>query len=97
MQEGKAYFCGKHKLYRLKVEVSVLRNGLAIECTKHYPGSTADAEIFYQNVNFHVAALVKSYENKQLPDPGILVDEYPDHWAVLMDKGYQGHLNMCVL
>ena len=90
MQEGKVYFSGKQKLSGLKVEVSVLRNGLAIECTKHYPGSTADVEIFYQNVNFHVAALVKSDETKQLPDPGILVDEYPDHRAVLMEKGYQG-------
>ena len=79
------------------MEVSVLRNGLAIGCTKHYPSSTADVEIFYRNVTFHVAALMKSDETKQLPDPGLLVDEYPDHWAVLMDKGYQGHLSMVVL
>ena len=37
-----------------------------------------------------MAALVKSDETKQYPDPEILVDEYPDHWAVLMDKRYQG-------
>lgn len=48
MQEGKVYFVGKYKLYRFKTEVSAIPDGLAIGCTRHYPGSTSDWTIFQE-------------------------------------------------
>lgn len=60
MKEGKIYFIGKHNLYGYKVEVSVLSNGLAVNCAKHYPGSVSDLEILQRGVGFHCAALKKT-------------------------------------
>lgn len=40
MAEGKPYYRGKHKLYGLKVEMSVSPLGLAINCTEHFAGAT---------------------------------------------------------
>ena len=44
ISEGKLYFSGKHKLYGVKNEVSVLSNGLAATCSSHYPNSVSDFE-----------------------------------------------------
>ena len=87
MQEGKKYFSGKHKLYGYKTEVSVLRIGLAINYTAHYPGSVSDIDIFKNNINFHKKALIKEFT---VDDFGELSVEFPLYWAILLDKGYQG-------
>ncbi|GMF59756.1 unnamed protein product [Phytophthora fragariaefolia] len=58
------YYSGKHHLYGYKVEVVVLPNGLAINCTDHAGGSTHDAKIFRDNAAFHLQAL---------PDRSLLV------------------------
>lgn len=89
MQEGKVFFSGKHKLYGFKVEVSVLANGLAINCSRHHPGSVSDLEIFQRNVSFHKHALRKKGSDGNITDIGLHSGKYPDHWAFLMDKGYQ--------
>lgn len=52
IEEGKAYFSGKHKLYGYKVEVSVLPNGMAIGATRHYPGAVSDLRICQENRAF---------------------------------------------
>ena len=65
LQEGKKYFCGKHKLYGYKVEVSVLPIGLAVHCNSHYPGSVADIDIFYKNADIHDVAFLKSKNEGQ--------------------------------
>jgi len=88
LQEAKVFYSGKHKLYGYKVEVSVLPIGIAISCTSHYPGSYADLEIFRRNIEFHQTILKKSHT--VLEDQGLLHEAYPNHWAVLLDKGYQG-------
>ena len=88
IEEGKAYYSGKHKLYGLKVEVSVLPVGLAINCTRSYPGSYADIDIFRRNMDFHKKQVLKNDSN--IEDSGPLHDKYPDQWAILVDKGYQG-------
>ena len=90
IQESKAYFSEKHKLYGFKTEVSVLANGLAVGCSRHYTGSTADIDIFYQNLAWHKTQLRKSVDERIIPDVGPAADKYPRYWAVLMDKGYQG-------
>lgn len=87
MQEGKEYYSGKHKLYGYKTEVSVLPNGQAIGCTKPYPGSVSDIDIFFANEDFHFASLSKQGDEAEMADTGILVDDYADTWAVIMDKG----------
>lgn len=45
IQEGRAYFSGKRKLYGKKLEVSVLPVGLSINATAKYHGSVSDLEI----------------------------------------------------
>ena len=45
IQEGKLYLSSKHKLYGLKTEVSVLHNGLAVNCSTRFPGSVSYFEI----------------------------------------------------
>ncbi|KAF0683493.1 hypothetical protein As57867_024385, partial [Aphanomyces stellatus] len=88
--EKKLYFSKKHSLYGHKVEVSVLPNGLAINCTCHYKGSVSDT-IFDENLDFHVNNLAKK------PSELVMGDEGEDNdgrraveWAVIADKGYQG-------
>jgi hypothetical protein len=81
---------GKHKLYGLKVEVSVLPNGMAINCSRHHPGSHSDIDIFRQNFKFHQNKLRKKDHEKEFEDHGVLSDQYSHQWAVLTDKGYQG-------
>ncbi|RLO02962.1 hypothetical protein DYB28_004683, partial [Aphanomyces astaci] len=41
-EEKKLYYSGKHSLYGHEVEVSVVTNGFAIDCTKFYKGSMSD-------------------------------------------------------
>ncbi|ETV94968.1 hypothetical protein H310_11609 [Aphanomyces invadans] len=55
--EKKMNFSGKHYHYGHKVEVSVLPNGMAINCTRHIKGSVSDKAIFDGNLEFHVSAL----------------------------------------
>lgn len=53
VSEGKVYYSGKHKNYGYKVEVSVLQNGFAINCTDHVPGSKAGIEIMREKFDAH--------------------------------------------
>ncbi len=64
--------------------------GQTIDVTAHKPGSVSDIVIFQGNVDFHQQYLAKHTDNDQDPDTSLLATRYPDNWAVLMDKGYQG-------
>ncbi|RHZ02951.1 hypothetical protein DYB35_013554, partial [Aphanomyces astaci] len=68
------------------VEVSVVPNGFAIDCTKFYKGSVSDKTIFDENIDSHLANLAKRTGETTLEDlePGM------EQWAVLADKGCQG-------
>jgi len=88
--KGKLYFNGKQKLYGYKTEVSVAPTGQAIDVTAHKPGSVSGIVIFLGNLDFHQQALAKHTDDDQDPDTGLLATRYPDSWAVLLDKGYQG-------
>lgn len=90
IQEGTVYFSGKHKNYGYKVEVSVTSTGVALGCTKHYPGSVSDLDIMRKNADFHKMELEKLVSEAALEDVGPNKEDHPDHWAVLADKGYQG-------
>lgn len=88
--EAKPMFSGKHKLYGVKTEVSVLPNGFAINCSNHHVGSVSDIDIFKSNIQFHRSALKKTVSDKKISDTEHLSSTFPDHWCVIMDKGYQG-------
>lgn len=59
IEEGKLCFSGKDELYGYNIEVSVLQNGLSFDCTRHYPGSVSDLEIFQKNLRLHRKVLSK--------------------------------------
>ncbi|KAJ0390448.1 hypothetical protein P43SY_011509 [Pythium insidiosum] len=88
--EKKKFFSKKHGLYGVKVEVSVVPTGFAIGMTKHVGGRVTDKTIFDNNIDFHMSQLVKQGDEHNVRDRGPLAEEYPQQWAVLGDKGYQG-------
>ncbi|RHX98722.1 hypothetical protein DYB25_013537, partial [Aphanomyces astaci] len=59
-KEKKLYYSGKHSLYGHEVEVSVVTNGFAMDCTKFYKGSMSDKTIFNENIDSHLPNLAKS-------------------------------------
>lgn len=91
VKENRHYFSGKHHLYGLKTEVSVLPNGIAIGCSKVYPGSVADITIFRKRLSIHKLWTEKD-ENEvdELQDLGEMHSNFPKNWALLADKGYHG-------
>lgn len=80
----------KHGQYGYKVEVSVVPNGLEIGCNSHEPGSKNDLTIFQEMNWFHKKMLRKLGDEKGWEDDWQIAQKYPKHWAVLVDKGYQG-------
>jgi hypothetical protein len=88
--EQKHYFSGKHKLYGYKTEYSVAMPGVAVNMTKHYPGSVSDLRICEENLSTHKDMLAKTQVDESLEDYGEGAITYPGYWAMLVDKGYQG-------
>ncbi|RLO01997.1 hypothetical protein DYB28_014902, partial [Aphanomyces astaci] len=88
--EKKMYYSKKHGHYGLKVEASVVPTGFAINVTAAVPGSVADISIFEANEAFHADKMRKTDAERDMPDAGPMLDEYPNDWAILADKGYQG-------
>ncbi|KAF0716099.1 hypothetical protein AaE_011190 [Aphanomyces astaci] len=75
--DKKVYYSGKHLLYGQNVELSVLPNGFAIDCTKHYKGSVSDKTIFDENLHFYMASLTKQASEDRMDDP----DQATRQWA----------------
>lgn len=90
MEEGQIYFSGKHKLYGVKVEVSVLPNGIAVGCTNHFPGSVSDFEILQRNLEWHRCKLNKREGDDLILDSDESREVDKKRWALFVDKGYQG-------
>ncbi|KAE9011694.1 hypothetical protein PF010_g9788 [Phytophthora fragariae] len=88
--QRKWYYSKKHKLHGYKVDVSVIPTGFAINSTRHYLENAADIDICRENIDFHRQHLKKLPSEERLADDGPLHDNYPNDWAVLCDKGYQG-------
>jgi len=78
MQDEKVCFSAKHKLYGYKVEVSILPNGLALNISKHYPGSVSDLDIFCRQGRFHAECTSKKVGEQAVRDDGLLSEEFPD-------------------
>ncbi|RHY26367.1 hypothetical protein DYB32_007688 [Aphanomyces invadans] len=87
--EKKLFFSGKHHLYGHKVEMSVLPNGLAIDCSAFAKGSVSDKAIFDGNVEFHRITLAKKGSESSMADAG-QEEKAIAQWAALVEKGYQG-------
>ena len=68
----------------------MLPSGLAVSCSKHYPGSISDLEIMQRMRRVHEKCLRKRRGSEQITDIGPLSAEYPRHWGTVADKGYQG-------
>lgn len=81
VQEGNAYFSGKNKLYGFKVEVSVLPNGQAINCTQQFAGSVSYIDIFYHNLRFHQQASVKTAEETEDIDEDLFPIAILAYWG----------------
>ena len=89
-QESTISYSAKHKLYGYKMEVSVFPTGLAA-CASHYcPGSVSDLTMFRELHEFHKTATEKGSDKLTIPDHVLLRSKYPNNWAILADKGYQG-------
>ncbi|ETP23929.1 hypothetical protein F441_03005 [Phytophthora nicotianae CJ01A1] len=88
--ENGKFYSGKHGLYGLKVEVSVDKRGIAINCSQHVPGATHDITIFKGNKEFHNVKMKKLPGDEMLPDDCPLAEVFPAEWAILADKVYQG-------
>ena len=71
------------------MEVGVRPNGIASAFSKSYPGSISDRTILYERLPLHINRL-KKRENEDCDDDFHLSQDFPNHWAALMDKGYQG-------
>ena len=92
---GKKYFIGKHKLYGYKVEVEVRPDGIAIGRTDNYAGSVSDFDIFKENIRFHKRRFKKSREEREQTDINLHAGQWRADWALLVDKEYQGALEIC--
>ena len=89
-QESKLYFSRKHGLYGYKEEASVLPNGKCVHLSDHSPGSVHDLTMFKQQYNLHESLTLKRGVDHEVND-----EENQQHWAILVDKGYQGSAEFC--
>ena len=61
----------------------------------HECGSVSDLVIFLQMQWFHSRAQRKKDEEAVIADDGPMVEQYPNQWAILADKGHQGAGEFC--
>lgn len=73
-----------------KAEMSAQPIWLDINETRHYPGSVSDLEIFERNISFQESATLKLDVGEDQLEIGVPSEEFPDLWALLLDKGYYG-------
>jgi len=89
--EAKRYYSGKHSLYCLKTEASILPDGICAHVSNHVPGATADIELMQKNLIWHIRALKKTKEDSSVTeDVEEGVNEFPESWPCILDKGYVG-------
>ena len=93
-KEAQYYFSGKHSAYGYKTEIAHLPNGLAVFISDTYAGSIHDFTLFKDNVEVYKTFLEKKTLDQRVEDKGELKTKYPKHWAMMMDKGYQGAVEL---
>ncbi|ETV68881.1 hypothetical protein H257_15234 [Aphanomyces astaci] len=97
--ETMRYFSKKHGLYGVKVEASVLPNGLCVNVTSAVPGSHSDISICQSNEAFHTAAMKERSDEVDMVDHGIMVHyvmsiQTPGH--CLVTRGTKASIDNCV-
>lgn len=90
LQDAKAYFSGKHKIYGYKVEISVLLNGIEIACSDQFPGATSDVHIMRAMARKHQRNLKNCPDENGISHIGPYLDRHTHAWALPGDKCYQG-------
>ncbi|KAH9142613.1 hypothetical protein AeRB84_013334 [Aphanomyces euteiches] len=88
--DAKRYFSGKHKLYGYKVDASVSPSGKYLLLSSHRSGAVSDLTMFVDRLETHRINLRKTPTDRQIVDVGEGGTQYPESWAVIMDKGYEG-------
>ena len=78
----------------MKVEVSVLPNGLAIQCCNHYSGSMSDFGIIQHRCEDYAKLLKKKSNEGGILENGMHIERYPVDWAFVADKRYQELLDL---
>lgn len=74
----------------------MLPYGLAVGCSKPYPGSVSVITIFRRRMSIHRQwTEKKDDENEKIEDFGEICSDFPKTWAIHIDKGYCGlHLDI---
>ena len=80
MQEGRVYFSGKQKLHGVKVEESVLHDGIAIGWSKHHPRRVSYFEIIQISREWHKIKTIRNGEEIDYVDNDLLHEQYPNLW-----------------
>ncbi|KAH9103690.1 hypothetical protein LEN26_015222 [Aphanomyces euteiches] len=65
-------------------------SGRYVDVSNHHPGSASDVTILMTRINKHRLMLTKTEDDKKMVDIGEGSSAYPNLWATLQDKGYQG-------
>ena len=84
------YYDGKHKCHTLKWYYSHYPSGYVCQKSKVYPGSKFDKTVLLDCVVETRELLEKTQMEMRLRDDGEFSTRYPNHWAILYDKGFQG-------
>lgn len=91
-RDKKRFYSKKHANYGYKVEVAVRPNGQASGVSKHAIGATADIDILKSRIKQTEKRLHKGNVSQWVDDYP-MNDKYPETWAAIGDKGYQGAAN----
>lgn len=89
-QEAKKYFSGKHFRYGYKTETGHAPNGMLMFISPHSKGAKHDFSIFKENIGKYNLFLRKGNSSRTMADSGLLHTQFPNSWAGMVDKGYQG-------
>lgn len=63
-------------------------NFLESAYSQHYAGSVSDITILNKRIEEHRLRLENGDEDKDIDDVYFISDDYPNHWAFMVDKGY---------
>lgn len=83
LEQAKPHYSGKHQLYSLKIDRSMLPKGMAVLGSRYYPCSISDKDIMSPEQNIHRSLLRKKGHEEAIMDYGIYREEYDHSWDIL--------------
>lgn len=84
------YYDGKHKCHTLKWYYSHYPSGYCCQKSALHRGAKFDKTVLMSCIEETRELLTKTQLEMRLRDDGELVRKFPNHWAILFDKGFQG-------